>query len=199
MYPLGYKYPCLESNDQWRTLLVLIAYLVQRETCRVYMWTWFERWCMTFVICHPYLINAIKIIKIVHLNEDANSSASNSVGLVLAATLASQGWFSSVGAIQRDWQLYCFGPSLFQSLSHPVTDWPPFIYWLPLQCHGWFSFLKPVWACMHACVRAERDERKYKGDINREMQPGWCMKTESRQGGRREHRNCVKDEEHSRG
>lgn len=158
------------------------------------MWTWIQLWCMTLDICHPHLINAIKIIRTVHLDEDANSSAFSSAGLVLAATVTSQRWFSSVWAIQREWQLYCFGPSLFQSLSHPVTDWPPFIYWLPLQCHGWFSFLKPAWVCMHAWVRAKRDERKYKGHINREAQPDRCMKTESRQGRWREHRDCGKDE-----
>lgn len=46
---------------------------------------------MTFVICQLHLINTIKIMtETVHLNEGANSSAANSVGLDLAAVLASR-------------------------------------------------------------------------------------------------------------
>lgn len=164
-----WTYPC------W-ALLVPIAPLFLRE---MYMWTWFQLWCMTLVICHAYLINAIKIL-IVHfwMRMPILVLLGSGCHAGLSALVPVCMW-----ALQRDWQLYCFGPSLFQSLSHPVTDWPSFIHWLALQCHGWFSFLSPVWACMSARVRAKQDERKYKGDINRAMQPDQCMKTESRQGG----------------
>lgn len=79
----------------------------------------------------------------------------------------------------RDWQLYCFGPSLFQSLSHTVTDWPPFIYGLPLQCHDWFSFQSHVCVSVRMNVCKMRRENT-KGIKNKETQPDRCLKMESR-------------------
>lgn len=123
--------------------------------------------CMTFVIYHLHLINTIKImIRTVHLNEDANSSASNSgsgrCSCVSALVLVCVSDVERLTALL----LWPFTLSITQSSSHRLASFhllspaptPRLVLISEVcVCDGMYVF-------MNAWVRAKRDERKYKGD-----------------------------------
>lgn len=70
---------------------------------------------LTRGLCPLYPINTIKIMsRTAHFSKDASCSSSKSG----SGCSSCESWFLSAWAMWRDWQFYCFGPSLLQSLSH---------------------------------------------------------------------------------
>lgn len=128
---------------------------------------------LTWGLCHLCLINTIKIMsRTAHFSKDASCSSSKSG----SGCSSSESWFLSAWAAWRDWQFYCFGPSLLRSLSHTSHRRASFHLPAPSPVPRLVLISEPR-VCEGVSVRvcARVDERKYKADGKKQ-----CMKTESR-------------------